>query len=93
MSGKFNIDHIASLARLKLTEDEKERLGGHLETIIEYIDQLDKLDTSNVEPTFHVLPIRNVFREDELKNRFPDHDNLSLAPSNKKGHYEVPKVI
>ena len=89
MSGKFNIDHIASLARLKLTEDEKERLGGHLETIIEYIDQLDKLDTSNVEPTSHVLPIRNVFREDELKT----HDNLSLAPSNKKGHYEVPKVI
>ncbi|MEE9258497.1 MAG: Asp-tRNA(Asn)/Glu-tRNA(Gln) amidotransferase subunit GatC [Nitrospinaceae bacterium] len=93
MSGKFDIDHIAQLARLKLTDSEKERLGGHLDTIIEYIGQLDQLDTSNVEPTSHVLPIRNVFRDDEAGAGLPRRDYLSLAPSQKKDHYEVPKII
>jgi len=93
MSGEFDIDHIAQLARLKLTDSEKERLGGHLDTIIEYIGQLDQLDTSNVEPTSHVLPIRNVFRDDDAESGLPRSDTLSLAPSQKKDHYEVPKII
>ncbi len=94
MSGKFDIDHIAALARLKLTDAEKQRLGGHLETIIDYIDQLNKLDTDNVEPTSHVIPIKNVFREDAPDpGAFPNQDLLDLAPAQKKRHYEVPKII
>ena len=65
MSGKFDIDHMAQLARLRLTDSEKVRLGRQMETIIEYIDHLDRLDTSTVEPTSHAIPLENVFREDE----------------------------
>jgi len=61
MSEKFNIDNIAKLSRLQLTPSESERLSGHLETIIEYIDKLDELDTTDVEPTSHVIPLQNVF--------------------------------
>jgi len=93
MSGKFDIDHMAQLARLRLTDSEKVRLGRQMETIIEYIDHLDRLDTSTVKPTSHAIPLENVFREDEKKQSFPDTDPLSLAPAQKNQHYEVPKII
>ncbi len=93
MSGKIDIDNIAKLARLKLTDAESDRLGGHLEQIIDYIDQLNQLDTSNVEPTSHVLPIHNVFREDKAIKFADDVDYLAGSPANNQGHYEVPKII
>ena len=93
MAGNFDIDRIAELARIKLSESEKDRLGKHLATIIEYIDHLDTLDTTDVEPTSHVLAIQNVFRKDELKPSPPEKDYLKLAPASVKGHYEVPQII
>ncbi len=93
MPGKFDIDHIALLARLRLSQAEKERLGRHLDQIIEYIDQLGELDTSQVEPTSHVLPIQNVFRADEPDGQLPRKDFLALAPAGRKSHYEVPKIL
>ena len=93
MSTKFDIDKIAQLARLKLTDAEKERLGGHLRQIIEYIDHLNQLDTADVEPTSHVLPLQNVFREDEVSRSSTDTDYLAGSPSHRDGHYEVPKII
>ena len=90
---KFNIDRIAALARLKLADSEKLKLEGHLVKIIEYIDQLNKLDTADVEPTSHVLPLSNVFRADELEKRFPNADLLKQAPKQEQGHYEVPQII
>ncbi len=92
-SNPFDIEKIAILARLQLTEDEKNRLGRQFEQILAHIDQLDRLDTKDVEPTTHVLPLQNVFREDELKKNFPDADYLPLAPRHDKGHYEVPQII
>ena len=92
-SNPFDIEKIAILARLQLTEDEKNRLGRQFEQILAYIDQLDRLDTKDVEPTTHVLPLQNVFREDELKKNFPDAEYLPLAPRHDKGHYEVPQII
>jgi aspartyl-tRNA(Asn)/glutamyl-tRNA(Gln) amidotransferase subunit C len=93
MSGKFDIDHMALLARLRLSDSEKDRLSGQMATIIEYIDHLNQLDTSKVEPTSHAIPLQNVFREDEKKNNFPESDYLELAPAQKKRHYEVPQII
>lgn len=89
----IDIETIAMLARLKLTAGEAEKLGRQFHQIVEYIDQLDRLDTENVEPTSHVLPLSNVLREDEAVRRFPEADYLSLAPRHDKGHYEVPKII
>ncbi len=93
MSGKFDIDRIAHLARLRLTDSEKVRLGEQMTTIIEYIDHLNKLDTGAIEPMSHAIPLENVFREDEKKQNFPGLDPLSLAPAQKNRHYEVPKII
>ncbi len=94
MSSKaHDIEKIALLARLSLTESEKEKLGKQFHKIVEYIDQLNRLDTENVEPTSHVLPLHNVLREDKAQSNFPDTDYLKLAPRQDKGHYEVPKII
>ena len=65
MSDKIDTQKIAKLARLKLTEIESDKLDGYLEQVVDYIDQLKQLDTSNVQPTSHVLPVHNVFRDDK----------------------------
>ena len=92
MSDKIDINKIAKLARLKLTEAEIDQLGEYLKQVIDYIDQLNQLDTTNIKPTAHVLPVHNVFRDDEVL-KSADVDYLAGSPSNNKGHYEVPKVI
>ena len=92
MSDKIDTNKIAKLARLKLTEAESHQLNGYLDQIIEYIDQLNQLDTSSVEPTSHVLPLHNVFRDDEVF-KSSDMDYRVASFSIKKGHYEVPKII
>jgi len=92
MPNKIDTKKIANLARLKLSKTESDKLDGYLEQVIDYIDQLNQLDTSNVKPTSHVLPIRNVFREDKISGS-GNEDYLIGAPSNNKEHYEVPKII
>jgi len=92
-SDSFDIEKIALLARLKLTEEEQLRLGRQFEGILQHIDQLNQLDTENVEPTSHVLQLQNVFREDEVKTVFGDGKYLPLAPRQDKDHYEVPQII
>jgi aspartyl-tRNA(Asn)/glutamyl-tRNA(Gln) amidotransferase subunit C len=93
-SDSFDINKISVLARIELNDDEKERISGQFVQILKHIDKLNELDTSNVEPTSHVLPIQNVFREDKNENNFPgDGDYLSQAPSHDQGHYEVPKIL
>ena len=92
MSDKIDTQKIAKLARLKLTEIESDKLDGYLEQVVDYIDQLNQLDTSNVQPTSHVLPVHNVFRDDK-GSKSKNIDYLTGAPSSNKGHYEVPKII
>ena len=92
MPDKIDTQKIAKLARLKLTKTESEKLDGYLEQVIDYIDQLNQLDTSNVQPTSHVLPVHNVFRNDET-SKSKNIDFLTGAPSSNKKHYEVPKII
>ena len=94
MRVSFDIEHIAALARLKLTPEEKIRLAGQMGTILEYIEKLNELNTNEVEPTAHVLGINNVFREDEPTTKaLADHNLISDSPAHNKGHYEVPKII
>lgn len=93
MTTTFDIDRIANLARLTLNDSEKQKLGRQMADIVEYINQLNELDTSKVEPTSHVLPVHNVFRSDESEAYFQKADYLTLAPKQDKGHYEVPQII
>ncbi len=89
----MEIEHVALLARLKLTDKEKELFSRQVGGIIEYIDKLNELDTSDVEPTAHVLPVKNVFREDRLKPSLPRDRVLQNSPGKDETFYRVPKII
>ena len=89
----MDIEHIAKLARLKLTDAEKEKFSNQMGTIIKYIEKLSELNTDNVEPTAHVLGLNNVFREDEVTKPLTDQAPINDSPVHSKGHYEVPKII
>jgi aspartyl-tRNA(Asn)/glutamyl-tRNA(Gln) amidotransferase subunit C len=89
----MEIEHVALLARLKLTNSEKKLFSQQVGSIIEYINKLSELETSGVEPTAHVLPINNVFREDKLKASLPRAKALGHAPERNDSFYRVPKII
>ena len=89
----MDIEHVAKLAHLKLTDAEKKRFSNQMGTIIKYIEKLNELDTKNVEPTAHVLGLENVFRNDIATNPLTDQDPINDSPAHSKGHYEVPKII
>ena len=89
----MEIDHVALLARLKLTDEEKELFSRQVGGIIKYIDKLNELDTAEVEPTAHVLPVMNVFRDDTLKPSLPRDKVLQNSPAKDDIFYRVPKII
>jgi aspartyl-tRNA(Asn)/glutamyl-tRNA(Gln) amidotransferase subunit C len=90
---KMDIEKVAKLARLELSEEEKETFGNQLEQILTYMEQLNRLDTTGVEPTSHAIPIYNVFRDDEVKPSFPHEEVLTIAPDEEAGHFKVPRII
>ncbi len=90
---KMNIEKVARLARLELSDDEKEIFGGQMEQILTYMEQLNRIDTSGVEPTSHAIPMSNVFRDDEVKPSFPRGEVLAIAPDEEDGHFKVPRII
>lgn len=90
---KEQVLHVADLARLKLTEEEQEQMTKDLESIINFADELNKLDIENINPTAHVIPIQNVFRKDEAKQSFDREELLKNAPNSQNGCYSVPKIV
>ena len=87
------MNHVANLARLELIEEEKERFILDMEKIISYFDKLSNLDTSEIKPTEHVIPITNVFRDDKVCNSYDREMMLMNAPSKEKGCFKVPKIM
>lgn len=90
---KETIEHVANLSRLNLTEEEKEKLTFEMADILTYVDKLNELDTTGVEPTQHVLSIKNVFRKDISGTSYDREKILSNAPSGENGCFKVPKVV
>ena len=89
-----DVQHLAQLSSLQLTDDEVSALASDLENIIGYIQQLDELDTTNVEPTYQVTDLQNVWREDEVDDYGIDKFALlSLAPAVEADQIKVPKVL
>lgn len=88
-----DVRHIAMLARISLTDKEIEMLGRQLSDIVEYIGQLKEIDTKDIEPTSHVIPLNNVCREDLIRPSLPRHDMLRNAPDSNERFYIVPKII
>lgn len=90
---KQEVEHVAKLARLDLKGPEQEQLAEELSGILTYVEKLNELDTSGVEPTSHVLDIRNVMREDAAVPGLSQEQALFNAPEKAAGHYKVPKII
>jgi len=89
----IDIEHVARLARLDLSEPEKERMRSQLDAILTYIDKLRRLNTDNVEPTSHAIPMVNVMREDELRPCLPREEMLANAPEREGDFVRVPRII
>ncbi|MFN2465150.1 MAG: Asp-tRNA(Asn)/Glu-tRNA(Gln) amidotransferase subunit GatC [Candidatus Dormibacteria bacterium] len=83
------VRHVAELARLGLSGEEMERLTGELSKILDYIDQLERLDTSSVEPTAQVGGLTDVFRDDEARPSLPVEAALSNAPASEDTYFKV----
>lgn len=88
-----DVDHIAALARLTFTEDERLRFTSQLNTILQYVDKLNTLDTSRVEPLSHVVESENVFRPDVVTPGLSTAEALKNAPARTEEFFKVPKVL
>lgn len=88
-----DVENVALLSRLDMTPEELDMFAGQLNAILEYADVLNKLDTQGVEPTAHVLPLKNVMRPDAVRPSLPQELALSNAPEAEDGYFKVPKVM
>ena len=90
---KTLIEHIASLARLKLTEKEIERFIPQLKEIIEAFSRLDEIKTDNTKPSFHPVELKNFMREDKVKPCLKQEEALSNAKEKKDGYFKGPMAV
>jgi aspartyl-tRNA(Asn)/glutamyl-tRNA(Gln) amidotransferase subunit C len=90
---KEEVKHIAGLSRLSLSEEDMETFGIQLNKIIEYVEQLNRLDTADVEPTSHAIPLKNVMRDDVPRASLTKEEALKNAPDSTEKFYRVPKII
>jgi aspartyl-tRNA(Asn)/glutamyl-tRNA(Gln) amidotransferase subunit C len=87
------VGQVAFLARLELTDSEKDSLTGHINNLLEHFAKLQELDTSGVEPTSHVIPVENVFRADSSRPSLPVEDVLANAPEAEDNCFAVPRIV
>ena len=90
MIEREQVEHVARLARLKLTEEELERMSGELSGILEHVDRISALDLDGVEPTSHVVELENVLRPDEPRPSWPRERMLESAPDPADGAFRAP---
>ena len=90
---RATVDHVARLARLDLTEEERERMRTEMSNILEHAEQIQALDLDGVEPTAHAIPLRNVMRPDEPKESLPREAALSNAPQSEDNRFMVPRIV
>ncbi len=88
-----DVQYIANLARLQVTNEEAKMYAKDMNSILEYMEQLNEVDTSNVEPLNHVIDLESRFREDEAKEPLSHEDALKNAPDADSDYFRVPKVI
>jgi aspartyl-tRNA(Asn)/glutamyl-tRNA(Gln) amidotransferase subunit C len=93
MISKADVEHVARLARLALSDAEHERMQAQLSSILEYIDKLAALDVDGVEPTSHAVPLVNVMRDDEVRPCLPAEAMLANAPDRVGEHVRVPRIL
>jgi aspartyl-tRNA(Asn)/glutamyl-tRNA(Gln) amidotransferase subunit C len=90
---RADVEHVATLSRLALTDDEIEQLTGELGAILEYAAEVSALDTADVPPTAHPLPLVNVFRPDDPRPGLDRDEVLAEAPAAEDGQFRVPRIL
>ncbi|MHC4172059.1 MAG: Asp-tRNA(Asn)/Glu-tRNA(Gln) amidotransferase subunit GatC [Planctomycetota bacterium] len=93
MIDQAQVRKVAKLSRLELTEAEVEEFTGQLSAILDYMEKMNELDTANVEPLAHCLPISNVFRQDCVKESLGTEKTLGNAPQRDGEFFKVPKIL
>jgi len=91
--GIEQIEQVASLSRISLTDEEKDIFREQLTDILSYIEKLNELDTDDVQPMAYATSLRNVFREDKQESSFARQEILKLSPSSTNGFFKVPKIL
>lgn len=90
---EIDVSYVAHLARISLSSEEGQKLGAQLGQILGYIEKLNELDVSQVEPTAHAIPLVNVTRPDEIRASLSNEDALRNAPAQANGLFVVPKIV
>jgi aspartyl-tRNA(Asn)/glutamyl-tRNA(Gln) amidotransferase subunit C len=90
---KKDVEHVALLARLELSDAEKETFTVQLGQILEHADNIQKLDTAKIPPTAHIAPLNNVLRDDKTHKCLTNEEALSNAPKSEDGGFVVPKIV
>lgn len=88
-----DVEHFAMLSRLDISEKDLEAYTRRLGQVFDAVEKLKELDTEDVEPTAHVLPVVNVFREDEVQESIAREEAMKGAPEIDTGHFRVPKIV
>ena len=92
MITKDDVKHVAKLARLELTEEEIDKYSKQLGSILQYVEQMNEVDTTGIEPMPHAIPVYNVMREDVVKYEQTKDEMLANAPFEEDGFFRVPKI-
>lgn len=87
-----DVEHVAKLARLELSEEEKEKFSKQLGDILKYVEQMNEVDTTGVEPMSHAIPMVNVMREDKVVSEHTKEELMANAPLKEDGFFRVPKI-
>ena len=87
-----DVEHVAKLARLELTEEEKELYTKQLGDVLKYVDQMNEVDTSDVKPMSHAIDFVNVMREDKVVYEHSKEELMANAPEEENGFFRVPKI-
>lgn len=93
MISKKDVKYVADLSRIHLRDDEIDRLTKDMENILGYIHKLDSLDVDQIQPTSHVLPLKNVYREDKVRPSLTQQETLKISVEQQEGAFKVPKII
>ena len=87
------VDHVARLARLALTEEEREKMGAELTAILEHAEKIQSLELDDIQPTAHAVPLSNVLRDDEVRPSLLAEVALRNAPASEDGRFQVPRIV
>lgn len=93
MISKEEVEYVAWLAHIELTDEEKEKFIKELCSIIEFVQKLNEIQTEEVQPMYHIAPIKNITREDKVEKSLAQEKVLEIAPAKERCHYKVPKII